>query len=138
MTQAGIRRTLSARRKSALMVDDPDWTAASEVADTARLVIDYVRTGYGLIPDCVPTAGRLDDAIVLETAWPRLAAEIEGYLDFCRVRQFEAGQGSPAARGFSRAAWQQVRREAFALAAHQRSVRERSYFPAPAVLFQIH
>lgn len=133
-----IRERMGRIETAAQMVDDPGWTAANEAADAARLVIDYARTGDGLIPDWVPTVGRLDDAIVLETAWPRLAAEIEDYLDFCRTRQLEAGQGSPGAHGFSRADWQQVRREAFALAAHQRSVRERSYLPPPASLFQVH
>ena len=125
---------------AALMVADLDWEAANEAVDTARLVIDYARGSNDLIPDWVPTVGRLDDAIVVDTAWPRLADEIECYLDFCRLRNVEAelrGCSALALR-FNRADWSQIRREEAALVAHQREVREHSYLPKSASLFLIH
>ena len=76
---------------AAQMVEDPDWDEANDAIDTARLVIEYARGSDDLIPDWVPKVGRLDDAIVVDAAWPRLVGEIESYLDFCRLRSLEAG-----------------------------------------------
>ena len=133
-----IRERMGRLEAAALMVDDPDWTSATEAADTARLVIEYARASDGLIPDWVPTVGRLDDAIVLDTAWPRLAGEIQGYLDFCRARELQSAQRGSAPAGFARADWERTRAEAHALATHQRGVREHSYLPQPAAMFRIH
>lgn len=131
-----IRERMRRLETAALMIDDPDWDAANEAAHAARLVIDYARGSDHLIPDWVPTVGRLDDAIVLDAAWPRLAGEIESYLDFCRLRALAAGPG--ASSGFRSADWAQARREAAALVAHQSEVRERSYLREAAPLFRIH
>lgn len=125
---------------AARMVDDPNWQPANDAGETARLVIDYAQGSDDLIPDWVPKVGRLDDAIVVDAAWPRLVEEIESYLDFCRVREAEADQRdcSTARLGFNRADWEQMCCEAAALAAHQREVREHSYLPGSASLFRIH
>lgn len=135
-----IRQRMRQVETAALMVGDPGWTAANDAVDAARLVIDYARGSDNLIPDWVPTVGHLDDAIVVDTAWPRLADEVEGYLDFCRLRDMEAGlRGcSSATLGFNRADWQQMRREEAVLIAHRRDVREHSYLANPAALFRIH
>lgn len=135
-----IRERMRRVETAALMVDDPDWDAANDAVDTARLVIDYARGSDGLIPDWVPKVGHLDDAIVVDAAWPRLADEIESYLDFCRMRAVEArGQDdSCQASGFSRDDWEQARFEEAALVAHQRKVRERSYLPQAAPMFRVH
>lgn len=122
------------------MVDDPDWETVDEAVDTARLVIGYTQGTDDLIPDWVPKVGRLDDAIVVDAAWPRLADEIESYLDFCRLRDVEAGlrDCSAATLHFNRADWEQLRREEAALSAHQRDVREHSYLPNAAPMFRVH
>lgn len=135
-----IRQRMRQVETAALMVGDPNWTAANDAVDAARLVIDYARGIDNLIPDWVLKVGHLDDAIVVDTAWPRLADEIERYLDFCRLRDVEAGlrRCSSPARSFNRADWEQVRREQAALVAHQREVREHSYLQESASLFRIH
>lgn len=124
--------------RASQMIQDPDWETANEAVDTARLVIGYTQGNENLIPDWVPTVGRLDDAIVVDAAWPRLADEVESYLDFCRLREVEAEQGSGLTRAFRRADWEQANCEAAALAAHQRDVREHSYLPQSAAFFRIH
>lgn len=135
-----IRERMRRIETAALMINDPGWDAANDAIDTARLVIDYARGSDDLIPDWVPAVGRLDDAIVVETAWPRLALEIDRYLDFCRLR--DMAEGAPGTRRstlhFMRADWEQARREEAALAAQQKQVREHSYLPRCASLFRVH
>src|SRR5690606_29956462 len=64
----------------AQMVADTAWmsASASDTALPARLVAEYLREPESLIPDWLPQVGRLDDAIVLEAAWPSLADEVDG------------------------------------------------------------
>lgn len=124
----------------AAMVADPDWQAANEVADCARLVVDYVNDPCGLIPDWLPRVGRLDEAIVVDTAWPLLGGETASYRDFARLRGVEANLRGCRAEDlhFDREAWQVARQAEAALAVHRRRVRESSYVPAPAPMFRIH
>ncbi len=122
------------------MTGDPDWKAANDAGDVARLVIDYVRGEGDLIPDTLPRVGRLDDAIVIRTAWPRLADEVADYLDFCRIRRIEARLRGVSRLDFhmDRDDWREACRAEFALGQHQRQVRESSYLPSPAPLFRVH
>jgi len=129
-----MRRVASLSR----MIADPGWHPANETIDVAGLVIDYVRGDNDLIPDRLRKVGRLDDAIVIETAWPRLEAEVEGYLDFQRVRLLEAELRGSTEFEFTRADWEQARAAEAALIAHQRSVREHSYVPSAAGMFHVH
>lgn len=135
-----IRERMQRVETASRMINDPDWQGSNDAVDTARLVIEYARGDDDLIPDWVPAVGRLDDAIVVDTAWPRLAAEMDRYMDFCRLRDItESARGrSPSSSHFMRADWERTRREEAALAAHQRDVREHSYLPQSASLFRIH
>lgn len=125
---------------AALMVADPDWTAANDAVDVTGQVIAYVRGRNGLIPNQLPKVGRLDDAIVIDVAWPRLADEIGSYFDFRRLLRVEAALRGTADRhfGFDRDQWELARFAEAGLIAHQRSVRQSSYLTAPAAIFQIH
>jgi uncharacterized membrane protein YkvA (DUF1232 family) len=124
------------------MVADPAWmaTSANDTATPARLVADYLQGPESLIPDWLPRIGRLDDAIVLDTAWPRLAGEVDGYLDFRRLRRIEAGLRGCAENDFrfDRKDWLEERRIEAALRAQRRHVSESSYLPAPCAMFRIH
>lgn len=124
------------------MVADPAWMAAStrDAALPARLVADYFQGPESLIPAWVPRVGRLDDAIVIETAWPHLADEVDGYLDFCRLRRIEAGLRGCAENDFrfDRKDWLEERRVEAALNAQRQAIRETSYLPAPCAMFRIH
>ena len=135
-----IRQRMRQAETAAQMVGDPDWTAANDAVDAARLVIAYARGSDNLIPAWVPKVGHLDDAIVVDAAWPRLAGEVESYLDFCQLRDTEAGLRGceSAALGFTRADWEQLRYDEALLVAHQREVRQHSYLANPGALFRIH
>lgn len=121
------------------MVADGAWTPANDAIAMAMVVIGYVNGHDDLIPDQLQGAGRLDDAIVVETAWPRLSAEVGDYLDFRHQHLVEASLRGCTARSyaFTRADWRQARLAEASLARHQRRVRERSYLPTASVLFQV-
>ena len=124
----------------AAMAADRAWAAANEVVECARLVVDYANDSQDLIPDWLPRVGRLDDAIVVEAAWPTLAREVASYRDFQRLRTLEAClRGcAPQELPFSREAWEAARRHEAALNAHRRHVREGSYAPVEADRFRVH
>lgn len=122
------------------MAADRAWAAANEVVECARLVVDYANDSQDLIPDWLPRIGRLDDAIVVEAAWPTLGREAAGYRDFVRLRALEARLRGcePEELPFDRDAWQAARVHEAALSAHRRRVRESTYVPAPSAMFRVH
>lgn len=136
----GIGPRMRRAAAAAMMVADPAWEASGDAAAVASLVVGYVHAKNDLFPDDLPRIGRLDDAIVIDTAWPRLADEVADYLDYRRLRRIEA-----RLRGcdrddftFTRGQWEQAFRAEIALAEHQRQVRDRSYLPASLSRFHVH
>jgi len=125
-----------------LMSVDQGWTPANDAIGPAGLVIDYVRSSYKLIPDALPQIGRLDDAIVIDAAWPLLVEEVRCYLDYCRVRQIEAALRNCRSQefGFGREDWELARRAEVAWINHCRAVGTRSYLSAgsSASNFRVH
>lgn len=119
-----------------MMLTDAGWTPEDEVVGPAGLVVDYVRGEGDLIPDRLPKVGRLDDAIVIDVAWPALAPEIRNYLDFCRVRQIEAGLGGDGYR-FGRTEWRQAREAETQWIEHCRRVGGDSYLTQPPAHFRV-
>jgi len=137
---ACIAERLRQAETLAWLAADPAWEPAAEAVSPLRTVLAYLEGDNDLIPDSVPEFGRFDDAIVVESAWPRLAGEVEAYLDFCRVREVEArlrGCGILQFR-FDRDDWEVARRAEAALVAHQRQVREHRYTPQWQPLFRVH
>lgn len=136
----GIARELRRGVAIARMISDASWEPANDAVSVANQVVGYVRGHDDLIPDSLPKVGRLDDAIVIETAWPSLVAEIACYLDFRRIRHIEALLRGIAeqAFGFTRSDWQEARVAEYELAVHHRSVRGSSYVPASSTLFHVH
>ncbi|MFC3813997.1 hypothetical protein [Lysobacter sp. GCM10012299] len=122
------------------MVGDAQWEPANDAVDTAQLIVDYARSRDDLIPDWLPKVGRLDDAIVVDTAWPRLVAEVEDYLDYARLRSMEAQRRGCAVSAFefSRKDWEQMRYEEAVYAEHERQIRESSYLPGSVSMFRVH
>lgn len=137
---ACIRLRLARAASIASMLADRAWTPANELLEPARAVADYVQRADDLIPDWVPAVGRLDDAIVVEAAWPRLGAEVLDYLDFCRLRALEAGLRGARAEDFpfGRREWVEARVAEAALRGHQRRVRASSYVPRAVTYFRVH
>src|SRR5690606_20496528 len=129
-----IEQRLRRATSVGLMIADPAWQPANEAVEPATLVMDYVCSHQDLIPDELPRIGRLDDAIVSDAAWPRLAGEVASYLDYCRVRRIEAElrQCEVSQFAFTRADWEQARRAETAWIEHCRTSGERSYLPPAA------
>jgi len=69
------------------MKKDPDWLLDPAQMHRVELMLDYVARENDLIPDEIPVHGRLDDALLLELAWPVFAEDVEDYRDFCRYRE---------------------------------------------------
>lgn len=122
------------------MIADREWQAANDALELGATVVDYVRGDDDLIPDTLPRVGRIDDAIVVDTAWPRLADEVQAYADYRRLRRIEAAlRGCDVhAFAFDRSDWIEAREAEAALAAHRARVRDSDYVPAPCATFRIH
>jgi uncharacterized membrane protein YkvA (DUF1232 family) len=122
------------------MLADAAWAPENEALPQVKAVLAYVHGDDDLIPDWVPQVGRLDDAIVIEAAWPRISAEVLDYLDFCRLRELEAGLRGIDPQGFrfGRQDWEASRQAEAGLRQHQRRVREGSYLPAAVRHFRVH
>jgi hypothetical protein len=71
---------------------DRDWAVEPALAKRIARLLDYVSREADLIPDDTPRLGQLDDALLVELAWPMVAEELEDYRDFCRFRE-ESGAG---------------------------------------------
>lgn len=135
-----IRQRLEQADSLSSMLADHTWRPANDTVEPASAVLDYLNGHNDLIPDWIPQVGRLDDAIVIETAWPRLAGEVLSYQDFCRLRLIEAHlqQQDLEAFRFDRNDWEVARRAEAGLRAHQHRVRTSSYVPAAAGIFRVH
>ncbi|MGY0632702.1 hypothetical protein [Luteimonas sp. A478] len=112
-----------------LMLGDASWDPADPPVVAARLVSAYLRDHDDLIPDHLPVLGRLDDALLVEAAWPGVDAEVHDYLDYRRLRRLEAElRGcSWAVFCFTRSDWEQARQAETGLLRHLRDVGSRSY-----------
>jgi hypothetical protein len=122
------------------MISDASWDTQEQVEDRAHRVVDYVRGPDKLIPKDIRRVGRLDDAIVIETAWMGLMSEVSNYLDFLRIRRIEASMRgtSESVFGFNRQDWVEARLAEQALVAHKRRVLESCYLPSSGGMFRVH
>lgn len=139
-TPACIAQRLQQAAPVSRLLNDGGWTPSRDAAPVLQAVQAYVQETNDLIPDWVPRFGRLDDAIVIETAWPRISGEVLDYLDFCRLRELEAQLSGidAAALGFTRTAWEVSRRAEVDLRLQHRRVRDGTYVPAAAHYFRVH
>lgn len=133
---ACIRQRLFRVKAAVCMLEDRQWRAPESAAGTIRLIADYVAANDHLFPDTAPVIGRLDDAILVEAAWPRLEGEFAAYLDFRRLRRTVTDQRQARAC-FDRDAWLQACTEEAALLAQFRRVRESSYVSAGSPRFRV-
>lgn len=106
------------------MLTDPAWdTDAGTRARVTRLIA-YLDRDDDLIPDGTPSLGMLDDALMLELAWPSLETEVEQYRDFCDYRANEHPRGDAAAQ---REAWFRDRLAEIGQLRHNARVRDGHY-----------
>lgn len=131
-----IRQRLWRVSAAVSMAADRGWQAPGCVVETVRRVSAYVASNDDLIPDDVPTVGRLDDALAVDAAWPVIDAEVRGYLDFRRLRRLCARDRRQWIL-FDRERWLRAREDEHAFRAQRRAVREHSYLPSPARLFRV-
>lgn len=134
---AGIEQRLQLAVAVERMIRDTTWQAANEAIAPARVVVGYIHGKHELVPR---QAARLDDAIVVDAAWPQLGGEVNSYLDYCRLREIEAElRGCPVGQfTFTREDWQQARHAESRLLAHVRRVGQTSYLSAETTaLFRI-
>lgn len=137
---ACIAQRLDRAASMSRMLADRGWQPANGAEPVALAVVEYVRERDDVIPDWIPGAGRLDDAIVVEQAWPMVSAEVIDYLDFCRLRELEAALGGTDATAlrFTRADWLESRRAEAALKSQRREAIGRSYVPSGSTYFRVH
>ncbi|MGH8052893.1 MAG: hypothetical protein ACREP4_03070 [Stenotrophomonas sp.] len=122
------------------LLQDADWEPAANVAAKLRLVVAYLHESRQLIPDTVRGVGHLDQAIVIDTAWPKLADEVASFVDYQRLRRIEAERQGRSYEeiAFNRHNWLELREIEARLHEHQRRVRESSYAPEPMSYFRVH
>jgi uncharacterized membrane protein YkvA (DUF1232 family) len=100
------------------MRNDPDWMLDPAQMHRINLLLDYVAREDDLIPDSVAVHGHLDDALLLELAWPVFVEDVDDYRDFCRYREeiLSLDQGPATQPGWLRsrseegALWEQLHR----------------------------
>lgn len=103
---------------------DRDWPLDPAQERRIDLILDYVADEDDLIPDSMPTYGFLDDALLLELAWPVLAEDVDDYRDFCQFREESADS---LGRPVHQLDWLRSRAEEGALWEHMRRVHDHSY-----------
>jgi hypothetical protein len=103
---------------------DADWPLDPAQAHRIDLILEYVAAEDDLIPDSTPTYGFLDDALLLELAWPVLADDVDDYRDFCEFRA-EHAHGSD--RPLHQLDWMRARAEEGALWEHMHRVHDLPY-----------
>jgi len=114
------------------MLNDADWEVDAELRERSRLLISYLQQVDDLIPDDQPLVGHLDDALLVELAWPAFRDEALDYGDYCRFLGEQRPRGSAYER---RLAWENACLAEAALLQQRREVRARSYAaPAPLPL----
>jgi uncharacterized membrane protein YkvA (DUF1232 family) len=103
---------------------DPQWPLDPAQERRIDLVLQYLEAEDDLIPDSMPTYGYLDDALLLELAWPVFAEDVDDYRDF---RQFREETGESLGRPVHQLDWMRSRAEEGALWEHMHRVHDHQY-----------
>lgn len=124
-----------------MMVKDGDWRVEGLAAVKTQVLLNYVKLHEELIPHDAPCVGHLDDAILMDAAWPSLHEEIFSYADYRRLRKLEAElQGKPVQDfRYFRDDWLESRAAEQALIRHRRDVALLSYVSRVEIrIFRVH
>lgn len=115
---------------------DRDWPIDPAQERRIDLILDYVASENDLIPDNVPTYGYLDDALLLELAWPMLVEDVDDYRDFCHFRDEVGDQFD---RPVHQIDWLRARAEEGALWEQMHRVHAQAYveYSAPVDIFRV-
>lgn len=110
-----IPASIYARMRCAALLhvlqSDRQWQMEADAARQVEVILRYVMESDDLIPHDEPVIGHLDDAILMDAAWPGLRAEAAYYLDYRRLRRLEADVRGlqPASFHFNRNDWLEAR-----------------------------
>ncbi len=118
------------------MLGDADWDADDAMRARLGKLFDYIDRDADLSPDHEPLLGVLDDALLIELAWPAFAEEVVEYRDFCAYRNEEHPVGGGAQQ---RMAWIRDRQAEIALLQHHVRVHGSHYIERghPEGLFRV-
>jgi len=123
-SQRELRQRLARVADLKKMAADRDWDTDDSQRTRLGRLLDYLNDPEDVIPDRTPRLGRLDDALLVELAWPAFADEVEDYLDFCHFRHEQHPRGSPPLK---RSAWIRMRMAEGALWQQMQRVRHTRY-----------
>ena len=72
------------------MFKELDWEIEELAAWRSATLLEYFKSREVLFPNNAPVGGYLDDAILMEAAWPELRGEVSSFYDYRRLRRIEA------------------------------------------------
>lgn len=72
------------------MFKEIDWEIEEVAAWRSATLLEYFSAREVLFPNKTPIVGYLDDAILMEAAWPELFPEVSNFYDYRRLRRIEA------------------------------------------------
>jgi hypothetical protein len=116
------------------MATEPAWALDPAKQQRISLITRYAANQDRLVPDAVPVIGGLDEALLVELAWPQVQFDLDDYLDFRRLRAEEAALRGvhPHTLGYDREQWLQSRFAELTWLAHTRRRGCESYLQAAA------
>lgn len=123
------------------MTVDPDWGLEEAQQQPILWITEYATGKHRLLPDRVPVIGGLDDAILVDLAWPSLRLELDDFLSYRRLRAMEAQMRGlhPRRFRFNRDDWLEARAAEIALRQMARQRIGYSYvMPSAPALFRCH
>lgn len=93
------------------MYKDLDWEIEELAAWRSAALLQYFNSREVLFPNNAPVVGYLDDAILMEAAWPELRGEVTNFYDYRRLRRIQAeGRGKDEiSYRFTRSDWLEAR-----------------------------
>ena len=106
------------------MLQDREWDVSSGLRARAVRLLDYLERADDLIPDGTPVIGHLDDALLVELAWPAFEDALGDYEDFRRYSASHKTRGTLQERI---AQWETACLAEAALYHHRQDVRARGY-----------
>jgi hypothetical protein len=135
-TAACIRVRLFRVKAAQAMASDSHWEAPRDIVVLVHSLIDQIRRADHLLPERLPHVGHLDDALLVDAAWPRLHDETLAYADFHRLRRIACD--ACARDQFDRDAWRRAQEDEDRLIRYEREAREGSYLAAAPARFAVH
>lgn len=106
------------------MLQDREWEVPEQLRIRAVRLLDYLERSDDLIPDGTPVIGHLDDALLVELAWPTFEDALADYEDFRRYSARNHSRGSLQERILQ---WEAACLAEAALYQHRQDIRARGY-----------